>query len=90
MRANITVTISDLVTGNEIPERRFSAMAPLTLELPSDPDEFITSLENLVTQNLNPTLKRLVEKVHKDMQAYVEYVEKTGLKQPDLPGIQEA
>lgn len=87
MHANITVTISDTATGNEIPERKFTASAPLALELPQGADEFIESLETLVTRNLNPMLQRLVQRVQEDMQAYIEYVEKTGLKQPDLPGI---
>lgn len=88
MHAHIMVTITDTVRGEEIPEKQFVAKAPLTLELPSDPEEFIAALENLVSQNLNPILQRLVAKVRSDAAAYLKHIEETGLRQPDLPGLQ--
>lgn len=85
MRAEITVRITDTAREGEIPERTFSSTAPLSLELPTDADEFLESLDSLMAQTLSPIVKRLAAKVQSDIAKYLEEARKSGLRQPELP-----
>ena len=85
MQARITITITDTAKEGDIPERVIQASAPMMLELDNDTDDFVATLENLVTQNLSQTLRRLVTKVNADTDAYIARMKAEGLTQPQLP-----
>jgi hypothetical protein len=84
MKLTITITASDAVSINGLPEEVVSSTKNISMELPVDMDDFIEAVETLITDNLTKAVRPLVLATLKKSDAAVVRMQKLGLTQPEL------